>query len=160
MFICKFFIASSCNFVFFYSSFSVPLHLFIFSNAFTLGCYLVTLAWSSHFSFQLLIVCFNKYFLFTTSSSVPLHLHSSSSSTPHQNKLIYEPRHDKTNKVTVRQRRLRSARASAQSDQDQDSLLVKRRNDNHSPGPVIRELVPSSHQRSELSNTILCIFSG
>ena len=45
-------------------------------------------------------------------------------------------------------------------DQDQDSLLVKRRNDNHSPGPVIRELVPSSNQRSELSNTILCIFSG
>ena len=45
-------------------------------------------------------------------------------------------------------------------DQDQDSLLVKRRNDNHSPGPVIRELVPSSHHRSELSNTILCIFSG
>ena len=45
-------------------------------------------------------------------------------------------------------------------DQDQDSLLVKRRNDNHSPGLVIRELVPSSHQRSELSNTILCIFSG
>ena len=45
------------------------------------------------------------------------------------------------------------------SDQDQDSLLVKRRNDSHSPGPVIRELVPSSHQRSELSNTILCIFS-
>ena len=43
-------------------------------------------------------------------------------------------------------------------DQDQDSLLVKRRN-NHSPEPVIRELVPSSHQRSELSNTILCIFS-
>ena len=45
-------------------------------------------------------------------------------------------------------------------DQDQDSLLVKRRNDNHSPGPVIRELVSSSHQRSELSHTILCIFSG
>ena len=44
-------------------------------------------------------------------------------------------------------------------DQDQDSLLVKRRNDNHSLGLVIRELVPSSHQRSELSNTILCIFS-
>ena len=44
-------------------------------------------------------------------------------------------------------------------DQDQDSLLVKRRNDSHSPGPVIRELVPSSHQRSELSNTIFCIFS-
>ena len=45
------------------------------------------------------------------------------------------------------------------TDQDQDSLLVKRRNDNHSPGPVIRKLVPSSHQRNELSNTILCIFS-
>ena len=45
-------------------------------------------------------------------------------------------------------------------DQDQDSLLVKRRNDNHSPGPVIRGLVPSSHQRSELSNAILCIFIG
>ena len=40
-------------------------------------------------------------------------------------------------------------------DQDQDSFLVKRRNDNQSSGPVIRELVPSSHQRSELSNTIL-----
>ena len=50
--------------------------------------------------------------------------------------------------------------AKTDQDQDQDSLLVKRRNDNHSPGPVIRELVPSSHQRSELSNTILCIFSG
>ena len=37
---------------------------------------------------------------------------------------------------------------------------MKRRNNNHSPGPVIRELVPSSHQRSELSNTIMCIFSG
>ena len=36
---------------------------------------------------------------------------------------------------------------------------MKHRKDNHSPGPVIRELVPSSHQRSELSNTILCIFS-
>ena len=44
-------------------------------------------------------------------------------------------------------------------DQDRDSLLVKCRNDTHSPGPVIRELVPSSHQRSELSNTIICIFS-
>ena len=44
-------------------------------------------------------------------------------------------------------------------DQDQDSLLIKRRNDNHSPGPVIRELVPSSLQRSEFSNKILCVFS-
>ena len=35
-------------------------------------------------------------------------------------------------------------------DQDQDSLLVKRQNDNHSPGPVIRELVPSSHQKVNL----------
>ena len=64
-------------------------------------------------------------------------------------------------------RRLRSAFTAVQSGQslqdqgqDQDSLLVKRQNDNHSPGPVIRELVPSSHQRSELSNTIFCIFSG
>ena len=52
------------------------------------------------------------------------------------------------------------ATSARPQDQDQDSLLVKRRNDNHSPGPVIRELVPSSHQRSELRNTILCIFSG
>ena len=44
-------------------------------------------------------------------------------------------------------------------DQGQDSLLVKRRNNNHSPGPVIRELVHSSPQRSERNNTILCIFS-
>ena len=44
-------------------------------------------------------------------------------------------------------------------DQDQLKLLVKRRNDNHSPGPVIKELVPSPHQWSELCNTILCIFS-
>ena len=36
-------------------------------------------------------------------------------------------------------------------DQDQDSLLVKRRNDNPSPGPVVRELSLSFHQRSELS---------
>ena len=34
-------------------------------------------------------------------------------------------------------------------DQDLDSLLVKRGNDNHSPGPVIRELVPSSHHVME-----------
>ena len=27
-------------------------------------------------------------------------------------------------------------------DQDEDRLLVKRRNDNHSPGPVIREISP------------------
>ena len=35
----------------------------------------------------------------------------------------YEPHHEKTC-------------------QDQDRLLVKRRNDNHSPGPVIREISP------------------
>ena len=58
------------------------------------------------------------------------------------------------------QHRLCNTGEDQDQDQDQDSLLVKRRNDNHSPGPVIRELVPSSHQRSELSNTILCIFSG
>ena len=45
--------------------------------------------------------------------------------------------------------------SSISQDQYQNNLLVKRRNDNHSPGPVIRELVPSSHK----SNTILCIFS-
>ena len=44
-------------------------------------------------------------------------------------------------------------------DQDQDSLLVKRRNDNLSPEPVIRELVPSCEQRNEHSNTIRYIFS-
>ena len=46
---------------------------------------------------------------------------------------------------------LKNVVISAVHNQDQDSLLVKRQNDNHSPGPVIRELVPSSHQRSELS---------
>ena len=60
------------------------------------------------------------------------------------------------------QRRLWRDYADAQArlslqDQDHNSLLVKRI-DNHSPGSVIRELVPSSHQRCELSNTILCIF--
>ena len=55
---------------------------------------------------------------------------------------------------------LTTVSAQKEWNQDQDSLLVKRRNDNHSPGPVIRELVPSSHQRSELCNTVLCIFSG
>ena len=40
-------------------------------------------------------------------------------------------------------------------------LLVKRRNDNHSPGPVIRELVPSSHQKSEkvCKDALLLVFS-
>ena len=28
--------------------------------------------------------------------------------------------------------------------------------DNHSPGPVVRELVPSPHKRSKLSNSIYC----
>ena len=35
--------------------------------------------------------------------------------------------------------------------QDQDSLLVKCGNDSHSLGPVIRELDPSFHLRSEFS---------
>ena len=61
---------------------------------------------------------------------------------------------------TLWMRRLISLRRTLLiQDQDQDSLQVKRRNDNHSPGPVIGELVPRSHQKSELSNTILCIFS-
>ena len=73
----------------------------------------------------------------------------------------------KCNIMQITRKRIKKTNASyalertvLDQDQDQDSLLVKRRNDNHSPGPVIRELVPSSHQRSELSNTILCIFSG
>ena len=52
------------------------------------------------------------------------------------------------------------ALADRDSHQDQDSLLVKRRNDNHSPGPVIRDLVPSSHQRSGLSNAAGHIMTG
>ena len=36
--------------------------------------------------------------------------------------------------------------------------LVKRQNDNHSPGPVTWE-IPSSYQGAELINTILCTFS-
>ena len=43
--------------------------------------------------------------------------------------------------------------------QNQNCLLVTRQNDNHSPGPGPLRLVPSSHQRSELSNTILGTFS-
>ena len=43
--------------------------------------------------------------------------------------------------------------------QNQNCLLVIRQNDNHSPGPGPGRLVPSSHQRSELSNTILGTFS-
>ena len=38
--------------------------------------------------------------------------------------------------------------------QNQNCLLVTRQNDNHSPGPGPRRLVPSSHQRSELSSGI------
>ena len=45
------------------------------------------------------------------------------------------------------------------SSSSQNCLLVTRQNDNHSPGPGPGRLVPSSHQRSELSNTILCTFS-
>ena len=47
----------------------------------------------------------------------------------------------------------------AQQNQNQKCLLVTRQNDNHSPGPGPGRLVPSSHQRSELSNTILGTFS-
>ena len=42
--------------------------------------------------------------------------------------------------------------------QNQNCLLVTRQNNNHSPGPGPGRLVPSSHQRSELSNTILGTF--
>ena len=40
------------------------------------------------------------------------------------------------------------------SESKSELLLVTRQNDNHSPGPGPGRLVPSSHQRSELSNTI------
>ena len=36
-------------------------------------------------------------------------------------------------------RRLKYSHLGSAQGQDKDSLLVKRRNDNHSPGPVIRE---------------------
>ena len=42
---------------------------------------------------------------------------------------------------------------------EQKCLLATRQNDNHSPGPNPGRLDPSSHQRSELSNTILGTFS-
>ena len=42
---------------------------------------------------------------------------------------------------------------------ESELLLVTRQNDNHSPGPGPGRLVPSSHQRSELSNTIFGTFS-
>ena len=48
----------------------------------------------------------------------------------------------------------------AGQNQNQNCFLVKRQNDSHSPGPEPGRLVPSSsHQRSELSNTILGTFS-
>ena len=43
--------------------------------------------------------------------------------------------------------------------QNQNCLLVTRQNDNHSPGPGPGRVVPISHQRSELSNTILGTFN-
>ena len=44
---------------------------------------------------------------------------------------------------------------------ESELLLATRQNDNHSPGPGPGpgRLLPSSHQRSELSNTILGTFS-
>ena len=39
--------------------------------------------------------------------------------------------------------------------ENQNCLLMTRQNDNHSPGPGPGRQVPSSHERSELSNTIL-----
>ena len=41
-------------------------------------------------------------------------------------------------------REMESSVIDAEWHQDQDSLLVKRRNDSHSPGPVIKELVPTA----------------
>ena len=45
------------------------------------------------------------------------------------------------------------------TESESESLLVTSQNDNHSPGPGPGRLVPSSHQRSELSNTIVRTFS-
>ena len=43
--------------------------------------------------------------------------------------------------------------------QNQNCLLVTRQNANHSPGPGPGRLVRSSHQRNELSNSILSSFN-
>ena len=45
------------------------------------------------------------------------------------------------------------------SESESELLLVTRQNDNHTPGPGPGRLVSSSHQRSELSNSILGTFS-
>ena len=42
---------------------------------------------------------------------------------------------------------------------ESELLLVTRQNDNHTPGPGPGKLVARSHQRSELSISILCTFS-
>ena len=41
---------------------------------------------------------------------------------------------------------------------ESELLLVTRQNDNYSPGPGPGRLVPSSHQRSELSNIFFIVF--
>ena len=48
------------------------------------------------------------------------------------------------------------------SESESELLLVIRSNDNHSPGPVMREVspVPSPYKRSELSNRVFCSFSS
>ena len=46
-----------------------------------------------------------------------------------------------------------------QSASESELLLVIRQNDNHTPGPWPRRLDPNSHQRTELSNSILGTFN-
>ena len=45
------------------------------------------------------------------------------------------------------------------SSESESEMFTGDTSERHSPGPWPGRLVPSSHQRSELSNTILCIFS-
>ena len=44
--------------------------------------------------------------------------------------------------------------------QDQDSLLVKRRNDNHSPGPAENNVATDSIMTLRASNQVLCNLSS
>ena len=61
------------------------------------------------------------------------------------------------NEVRRKIKRRSTKKYTRMHDQNQNCLLVTRQNDNHSPGPG--RLVPRSHRRSELSNTILGTFS-
>ena len=73
---------------------------------------------------------------------------------------VYEPSHGKTYLCNMGTTKAQISTFVVRcQDKDQDSLLVKRRNDNHSPGRVIRESVPSAHHRSELSSIVIAPIS-